>query len=409
MAKNPLFTFTASEYDYLAEGLNETNKRLSPYSCNDSAAIRDASKRLRPDDEDRDLAIVRPPFLIDVDRILNNPFYNRASDKTQVFSFYRNDDITHRSYHLQLVAQTAKKIGRALRLNCDLIEAIALGHDAGHTPFGHRGEEFLSAFYHAHTGRYFSHNVHSVRALQDVARCDLTLQTYDGILCHCGEKAFLEYHPSSLSTFAELEALVEDCYIDQGNIRDLRPCTLEGCVVRICDILAYIGKDRQDALSAKLISPEDYFVKESVLGSSNREILKNSTANIIKNSMGKGYLAMSPEVFDALDGIRKENFELIYSSEEAGGVLDTLVEPMMAELYERFLDDIARGDESSPVFDHHINAWFMRGYEEYRASDPNDIVADYIASMTDDYFIDLYRYLFPDDPKSKQQVYHPYF
>lgn len=129
---------------------------LSPYACRNKLAIREYKSKLY------DNEIIRSQFSIDVDKIIHSQFYNRGSDKTQVFSFYKNDDITRRASHVQLVSRIARRIGTALRLNLDLIEAIAIGHDIGHTPFGHKGEQYLSELYYADTGKYFNHNVHSV-------------------------------------------------------------------------------------------------------------------------------------------------------------------------------------------------------------------------------------------------------
>ena len=107
-------------------------------------------------DSNKDKAnIIRTAFVRDIDKIIHCPYYNRYADKTQVFSFYKNDDITRRGLHVQLVSRIARTIGKALGLNLDLIEAIALGHDIGHTPFGHAGEEFLDELYFEHTGRHF--------------------------------------------------------------------------------------------------------------------------------------------------------------------------------------------------------------------------------------------------------------
>lgn len=148
----------------------EEDARLSPYATPHTAA-----KRKRPY-----AAPLRPPFSVDVDKIVNNPHYSRYADKTQVFSLISNDDVSRRSLHVQLVSRIARVIGRALRLNLDLIEAIALGHDIGHTPFGHKGETYLSELYHEHTKkRFFHHNVHSVRVLKGLCGSNLTLQTYD--------------------------------------------------------------------------------------------------------------------------------------------------------------------------------------------------------------------------------------
>ncbi len=156
------------------------NNRINPYSFRDE----DVYRR----DNNRDKAnLWRPAFVRDVEKIMNVPYYNRYSDKTQVFSFYKNDDISRRAYHVQLVSRIARNIGNVLGLNTDLIEAISLGHDIGHTPFGHEGERQLNAIYNGETGRYFNHNVHSVRVLDGITNWNISLQTLDGILCHNGE------------------------------------------------------------------------------------------------------------------------------------------------------------------------------------------------------------------------------
>ena len=133
-------------------------------------------------DNNRDRAnIIRTAFIRDIDKIIHSPYYNRYADKTQVFSFYKNDDITRRALHVQLVSRIARTIGKALGLNLDLIEAIALGHDIGHTPFGHAGEVFLDKLFFENTGRHFSHNIHSVRVLDKIFPYNISLQTLNGI------------------------------------------------------------------------------------------------------------------------------------------------------------------------------------------------------------------------------------
>ena len=398
---NPLFEYTVEEAAYLHEGYEAAQAQLSPYACRHEDAIFEVPEAA--DDP------VRPAFVRDVDRILNNAFYNRCMDKTQVFPFFKNDDLTRRSFHLQLVSQTARKIATALRLNVALVEAIALGHDMGHTPFGHGGEYILNDLAREHAGHCFNHNVHSVRLLRTVAGRNLSLQTLNGVLCHCGEKAFLQYHPDPCNSFEELDAMMNRCSLVPGASQDLRPSTLEGCVVRVCDILAYLGKDRQDALSIGVLDQESYYIKDSVLGSVNADFIQNASANIIKNSIEKPYLAMDQEVFDAIIAIKDLNNEQIYQSDAAHKTLDAHIKPMMARLYERFLADVEAGDESSYIFRHHINAWMLKGNEAYRAQDPNDIVIDYIASMTDEYFIDLYNKLYPEDAVSADALYVPHF
>ena len=229
-------------------------------------------------------SIWRPAYSRDVDKIIHSPYYNRYTDKTQVFSFYKNDDITRRALHVQLVSRIARSIGSVLNLNLDLIEAIALGHDIGHTPFGHAGEKYISEVYHANTGRFFNHNVHSVRVLDGIFPLNITLDTLDGIITHNGEFEMHEYKPSYMPDFETFDKMVESCYVDESNITKIIPSTLEGCVVRVCDIIAYLGKDRQDATRAKL-TDSDTSLGDAGIGTINAEIINNLVVNIIENSI----------------------------------------------------------------------------------------------------------------------------
>ena len=398
------FDFTPDEKALLRERYQASQALLSPHACHDSQALRERQENY----QDPDVYLGRPPFVVDVEKIVHNPFYSRCADKTQVFSLVRNDDITRRSFHLQVVSRVGRTIGMALGLNLDLIEAIAVGHDLGHTPFGHEGEHLLSGIYRSRTGRYFNHNVHSVRLLRTMAQTNLCLQTYNGILCHCGEKAFLEYRPQPCDSFAQLEQLMDECYRDQSNIGDLRPSTLEGCVVRISDIIAYAGKDRQDAERIHLKELGSY-TQSPLVGTLNHQIIYNVTRNIIKNSLDKDYIAMDREVFEGIDAIRRENFREIYGSPFVRERIRP-VEEMMEQLYERFANDLRRGDESSPVFRHHAHNALMRyDYAWELQHRPDDVVVDYIASMTDDYFIELFAHLFPESPLNAEIRYEPYF
>jgi len=399
------FTYSDEEKDYLREGYEAQQALLSPYATRHEEAIYEHEQETSEDD-----VLVRPAFVRDVDRVLNNAFYNRCMDKTQVFPFYRNDDLTRRSFHLQLVAQIAMKIGSALRLNTSLIQAIALGHDMGHTPFGHGGERMLNDCYLKHTGRVFNHNVHSVRLLRTVANRDLSLQTFNGMLCHCGEKTFEKYEPdTSCDSFDVLDAMMERCYTEPGASQLLRPSTLEGCVVRISDILAYIGKDRQDAVTLGILDEQSYYLPESPVGRSNSAFIYNVTTNLIKNSINKPYLVMDREVFEAIDAAKALNMEQIYHSPEAHETLDSKITPMMGQLYDRFLEDLKAGNEDSYIFRHHLNSWVMKENAAYANEEPNAIVCDYIASMTDEYFINLFNHLFPEQAQSEEDLYVPYF
>ncbi|MDD6483392.1 MAG: HD domain-containing protein [Clostridiales bacterium] len=366
-------------------------------------------KAIRRFDRPKDRASLwRSAFIKDIEKIMHSPYYNRYTDKTQVFSLYKNDDISHRAFHVQLVSRIARNIGKMLSLDCELIEAIALGHDIGHTPFGHAGERFLNALYHRETGRYFNHNVQSVRVLDKIFPLNLSLQTLDGILCHNGEAEFMEYRPAPIKDFADFDRRCEECYRDQKAIKRLVPNTLEGCVVRICDIIAYVGKDRQDALKTNAISSEESF-DDSVIGKFNATIINNMTVNIVENSFGKGFICMDREHFDALSKAKRDNYSSIYLTDSNNEIYQTKIAPMFERLYYRLLEDLKSKNRRSPIFSHHIefikNANKVRESGDYEAEEPNQIVVDYIASMTDDYFIDLYTHLFGDPGLS----YIPYF
>lgn len=354
---------------------------------------------LRREDNPHDVAtMARPAFARDIEKILNVPAYNRYADKTQVFSFVENDDICRRGLHVQLVGRIARGIGRLLGLNEDLIEAIALGHDLGHTPLGHAGERYLSECYHAHTGRFFNHNVHSVRVLDQLYRRNVSLQTLDGVLCHNGEFAQQVLETGTTATFGQLDELVEACTSDERAIGSLRPSTLEGCVVRVADMIAYVGKDRADAIDMGVLPSLDAF-ESDFIGQSNACIINNLTVDIVNHSYGHDRIAMSEEAFADLKRAKRQNYELIYDRE--GDVLGegNVVRDMFAQLYERLLADVQAGNESSPVFKHHVAALCAKSRsitpEGYLATEPNQVVVDYLASMTDSYFAALYNHLFP--------------
>lgn len=368
----------------------------------------DEAKVIRRDNNKDKASVIRTAFIRDIDKIMHCPCYNRYADKTQVFSFYKNDDITHRSLHVQLVSRIARTIGKVLNLNLDLIEAISLGHDIGHTPFGHDGEDFLDEIYFSHTGRHFSHNIHSVRVLDKIFPYNISLQTLNGIAAHDGEIELCEYHPQPISSFEEFDKQIEACYMDKKNVRKLVPATLEGCVMRISDIIAYLGKDRQDAERAHIIENSEF--AEGVIGTYNAEIINNLIVNIVENSYGKPYIKMDAEHFEALKKAKNDNYELIYANNKVKEDMFSVVKPMMSEVYERLLEDLIAKRKDSPIFTHHIAYVNKAHYERkqpYEGTKPNQIVVDYIASMTDDYFIELYHHLFP---KSEKKIeYRGYF
>ncbi len=342
------------------------------------------------------------PFIRDIDKILHSPYFNRYADKTQVYSLFQNDDFTRRSLHVQLVSRIARTIGAALHLNLDLIEAIALGHDVGHPAFAHTGERLLNKLYHENTGRYFLHNIHSVRVLDKIHGYNLSLQTLDGIASHNGELELSEYRPVPVRDFAEFDARMEKCAQDKAYADKIMPSTMEGATVRISDIIAYLGKDREDAVLAGAAQESDF--ADSLIGKTNDAIVNSLIVNVIENSYGQPYIRLDEAHFAALRNAKAENYEKIYDRAGALTGLSASIEPMMTELYYQLLEDLRRGVKTSPIFTHHIRSI---NRAEYAKTEPNQLVVDYIASMTDDYFIVLYGRLFPQSAHKLQ--YRGYF
>ncbi|HIZ46000.1 MAG TPA: HD domain-containing protein [Candidatus Olsenella pullistercoris] len=371
---------------------NLSSGRLSPHACRDASAI-----RRDPCERDRDSAL-RPAFVRDAEKVVHLPAYNRLAGKTQVFSFRANDDLARRGLHVQLVARVARDIGRALGLNLDLIEAIALGHDLGHTPFGHAGERFLSDVYHERTGRWFFHNVQSVRVMDELAGRNVSLQTLDGALCHNGEFELQRFETSGLAEFDTFERVVASCW-ERGDeaISHLRPMTLEGCVVRVSDIIAYVGKDRQDALRAGICDEGSF--DDGLGGAYNAWALSAFVADVVESSVGRDHVAMSEEAFAEMRRAKRENYEKIYGAGEVNGDFSRDVAELFGKLYAHELDALAAGDESSAIFAHHVLptqrrlAFYGRTYDW--EADPDRTVVDFISSMTDDYFVATCQELFP--------------
>lgn len=365
----------------------------SPYRCPDSACIR---REDRPSDR---ASVWRPAFVRDIEKVIHTPAYSRLTGKTQVFSFRSNDDLSRRGLHVQLVSRVARDIGYALGLNTDLIEAIALSHDLGHTPFGHAGERCLHAVYHARTGRHFNHNVHSVRVLEQLSGRNMSLQVLDGALCHNGEYEQRVFELSGMTGFPEFDRVLETCYA-QGHeaIKHLRPATLEGCVVRIADIIAYVGRDRQDAIEAGLVDGSEF--ADGLGGGYNAWILSRATVDIVSHSYGKPRIEMGEACFAELARAKRENYEKIYRAPAVEGECADAIEPAFRRMYERLLADLEAGDETSYIFRHHIRrveqalAFYGKTYDWQH--DLDQTVVDYIASMTDGYFMELAERLFPD-------------
>lgn len=295
---------------------------------------------------------IRPVYQRDRDRILHSKSFRRLKDKTQVFLTPDGDHYRTRLTHTLEVSQNARTIAKALRLNEDLVEAIALGHDLGHTPFGHAGERALNRV----CPFGFSHNEQSVRVVEILEKggrgLNLTWEVRDGILNH-----------------------QTSCM----------PSTLEGKIVRLSDKIAYIHHDMDDAIRGKILQDDE--VPSSigeVIGYTTAERLDHFIHDIVTNSYGKNDICQSPEVAQAMKELRTFMFENVYQNKRAKAE-EKKAENLVETLYDYYLHHL----EELPV--EHI--WLMKDQNEK----PERVVCDYVSSMTDRYAIAKYNELFVPD------------
>lgn len=292
---------------------------------------------------------IRPAYQRDRDRILHCKAFRRLKHKTQVFLAPEGDHYRTRLTHTLEVAQIARTIARALRLNEDLTEAIALGHDLGHTPFGHSGEFILNQL--CEDG--FAHYQQSVRVVEELEKdgrgLNLTKEVRDGILNHR----------------------------TSGH-----PATLEGCVVRLSDKIAYINHDIDDAIRAKIFVEGDLpSVYTDVLGESVRERLNAMIHDIITNSMDKPEIIMSPGMEEAMKGLRMWMFEHVYRS-DIPKAEEGKAQQLIVALYGYYMDHVNELPEE------------YRLMMEKKREKKERVVCDYIAGMSDSYAIDQFEELF---------------
>ncbi len=289
---------------------------------------------------------IRPCFQRDRDRILYSKSFRRLKDKTQVFLSPDGDHYRTRMTHTLEVSQNARTIAKALLLNEDLAEAIALGHDLGHTPFGHAGERALNAV----CPEGFRHNEQSLRIVEKLENygkgMNLTWEVRDGIVNH------------------EMELL---------------PATLEGRVVRLSDKIAYMHHDMDDAIRGGLMKESD--VPESlarVIGHTNGEWLDTFIHDIIANSMDRDDIRMSDEVYDAFHALRKFMFERVYTNPVAKGQ-EGKVEEMIKILYHYYVDHVE------------LLPGYLKSMMERGEASKERIVCDYVSSMTDRYAVAVFE------------------
>lgn len=367
------------------QNMTRKNLNLSPYACPDDQAF-----RLKKEEDDNDF---RTPFYRDIDRVIYTLSYMRYMDKTQVFSFNENDNISKRMTHVQMVSKIGRTIGRALCLNEDLIEAAALGHDLGHVPFGHLGEKILNDLSLEYGEGYFNHNVQSVRILTNLENggkgANITLQVLDAIMCHNGELELKEYRPKEKTKFDFIKEY-KKTYIDKSAVTKLVPMTLEGCVVRVSDIIAYIGKDVEDAIRMHLIKKEEIPANvRKTLGTSNSEIINTIINDIVSNSLNKPYIKMSDNIFKALVELKKFNYEYIYSKANTEQDIQ-MYKKIFKTVFEYNLEQLSKENRKS-----HIYTLYLNDMSEIYLNKTNNIrkVIDYIAGMTDDFIVTEYNHI----------------
>lgn len=290
---------------------------------------------------------IRPVYQRDRDRILHSKAFRRLKQKTQVFLLPNGDHYRTRLTHTLEVSQIARTMGKALRLNEDLTEAIALGHDLGHTPFGHAGEKAINSIYH------FSHHEQSVRVVEHLERegagLNLTWEVRNGIL----------NHKTSGS-----------------------PSTLEGQIVRLSDKIAYIHHDMDDAVRGGVLTETD-IPKEirNTLGNTGKQRLNTLVHDVIRTSMNQPQISMSPEIGQAMAELRKYMFQNVYLNPKVKGEEDK-AEAMVIRLFQYFTEN---PDELPEHFRQNLTKTKTK---------KEQIVCDYIAGMTDNYAIEKYLKLF---------------
>lgn len=325
----------------------------------------------------------RLPYRRDVDRIIHSKAYVRYTDKTQVVYLMEDDHITQRGLHVQLVSNFARGVGEVLGLNLDLIEAISLGHDVGHPPFGHEGEGYLSDLLKQTTGKIFNHPVQSCRLFSVIEPLNLGLAVYDGFLNHDGGLKSPVLKPVFGKTW--------DTHVYEISIKEkdpkasVMPGTLEGCLVKISDTISYLGKDLEDAIRLGIIQRKE--IPDTPLGKSNKEILSTLAADLIEQSFEKDYIALSEELFDALKELRAFNFQKIYIHPSLKKE-SAKIKRGYQILFENLLEDHEAKKEKSLLWQRYLHD----KPEKYVTESSKEVLAvDFISGMTDQYFVRLLK------------------
>ncbi len=375
-----------NEKQFQRDILDTEDRSLSPFGTKNFAA-----RRKVPISHS-----LRGPFSRDRDHILYSGSFRRYIGKTQVIynaaSF--DEQLANRSIHTLQVSQIARSIGKILKLNQDLIEAIALGHDLGHAPFGHDGERILQDICGQYKLGLFFHNVHSLRVvdrLSDANRgMDLTFQVRDGIISHDGEVNEAAVRPNSGKTEEDIQDYVKRK--QNGEKAVIFPSTLEGCLVRITDSISYIGQDFEDATRIGLIKKDDLPGKtRKTLGETNSEIINTLVHDVIEQSYGRNEIRYSKSIADCVFQLKTFNLQHIYENQTLKREREKIRKAFF-NLFGHFVQAIQEGKTESIIFREWIfNRGEDLGKKYLNNYSPEEVVVDYLASMTDRYFFNAYQ------------------
>jgi len=368
--------------------LTQQDNNLSPFACKYGDAW-----RLKPKEKDH----LRSAFAVDRDRILHSGAYRRYQGKTQVFSFTNmfDEETSNRSLHTTYVSQISRTIAKLLRMNIDLTEAIALGHDLGHSPFGHDGEVTLSKICEKHGIEQFHHNIQSLHIVDSISKggegMNLTFQVRDGIISHDGEVHNTVLRPNKTKT--ETDILDYISKKNKGIKASWMPATMEGCIVRITDTIAYIGQDIEDAIRLNILKrnelPEDCV---KYLGNTNSSIIDALVKSVVSNSYDNQFICFDDETSEYLLKLKKFNYQRIYTNPQVKKARK-IVETSMEILFEKYMEDIQQENRESKIFTQFLD----RKNETYMSNFSNpEKVRDFIATMTDRYYNEeIKTYLLP--------------
>ncbi|HNX00803.1 MAG TPA: HD domain-containing protein [Candidatus Cloacimonadota bacterium] len=354
------------------------SRTMSEYACKDSDAW-----RLKEEVNDD----IRTPYALDRDRILYSGAYRRYHGKTQVFSFSNliDEEMTNRNLHTTYVSQIARTIGKFLGLNLELIEAISLGHDLGHAPFGHDGEVALSKVCREYGIGEFHHNIESLHIVDHISRkgrgLNLTFQVRDGIISHDGEVHNQILIPNRNKSEKEIQDYIANS--KKGIKSSWMPGTLEGCVVRITDTIAYIGQDIEDAIRLKILNREDLPADcVQFLGNTNSLIIDALVKSVIMNSFEKDEIGFDKKTSYYLAKLKKFNYEHIYTDANVKHTNGVIFRTMRL-LFEKYMDDLQTENTKSKIYMHFLN---QKNVEYVSSFCDAEKVRDFIATMTDFYY-----------------------